>query len=178
MKMYGGVDVLIHIFLTSTLVGGKWSALRPGRFTPGKDPTVPNGYEAGWTSESIWMTLEEYILNPPYIRTPVPWSSGPYPVTIRLRYPGSYSGGSTVLKGSFTIRIKIKNLKYSSRKFLLNGHNLCRVVVAIAFKLSTVCPAVLYVVVSWSLGLGVEKVEIYCYVVWFLVGEVIHLVSV
>jgi hypothetical protein len=29
-----GVDVEIHIFLTSALVGGEWSASRPGRFTP------------------------------------------------------------------------------------------------------------------------------------------------
>jgi hypothetical protein len=31
----GGVDVYIHIFLTSELVGGEWSASRPCRFTPG-----------------------------------------------------------------------------------------------------------------------------------------------
>jgi hypothetical protein len=37
MKAYGGVDVQIHIFLTSAPVGGEWSALRPGRFTPGKE---------------------------------------------------------------------------------------------------------------------------------------------
>jgi hypothetical protein len=30
------VHVLIHIFLTSALVGGEWSVSRPGRFTPGK----------------------------------------------------------------------------------------------------------------------------------------------
>jgi hypothetical protein len=35
MKTYGGVDVQIHIFLTSALVGGEWSASRPCRFTPG-----------------------------------------------------------------------------------------------------------------------------------------------
>jgi hypothetical protein len=35
-KAYGGIDVLIHIFLTSALVGGEWSASRPGRFTPGE----------------------------------------------------------------------------------------------------------------------------------------------
>jgi hypothetical protein len=34
MKVYGGVDVQFHIFLTSTLAGGEWSGLRPGRFTP------------------------------------------------------------------------------------------------------------------------------------------------
>jgi hypothetical protein len=36
MKTYGGVDVYIHIFLASALVGGEWSASRPGRFTPGE----------------------------------------------------------------------------------------------------------------------------------------------
>jgi hypothetical protein len=36
MKTYGGVDVQIHDFFTSALVGGKWSALRPGRRTPGE----------------------------------------------------------------------------------------------------------------------------------------------
>jgi hypothetical protein len=36
MKAYGGVDVYIHIFLTSALAGGEWSASRPSRFTPGE----------------------------------------------------------------------------------------------------------------------------------------------
>jgi hypothetical protein len=36
MKAYGGVDVLIHLFFTSALAGGEWSASRPGRFTPGE----------------------------------------------------------------------------------------------------------------------------------------------
>jgi hypothetical protein len=34
MKAYG-VDVQIHIFLTSAPVGGDWSVALPGRFTPG-----------------------------------------------------------------------------------------------------------------------------------------------
>jgi hypothetical protein len=34
MKTYGGVDVQTHVFLTSALTGGEWSASRPGRFTP------------------------------------------------------------------------------------------------------------------------------------------------
>jgi hypothetical protein len=36
MKVYGGVDVYIHVFLTLALVGGEWSASRLGRFTPGE----------------------------------------------------------------------------------------------------------------------------------------------
>jgi hypothetical protein len=35
MMTYGGVDVQIHIFLTSALAGGEWSASCLGRFTPG-----------------------------------------------------------------------------------------------------------------------------------------------
>jgi hypothetical protein len=34
MKAYVGVDVWIHIFLTSAVVGGEWSVSRHGRFTP------------------------------------------------------------------------------------------------------------------------------------------------
>jgi hypothetical protein len=36
MMAYGGVDVEIHIYFTSALAGGEWSASRPGRFTPGE----------------------------------------------------------------------------------------------------------------------------------------------
>jgi hypothetical protein len=38
MKVYGGVDVWIHVFLTSALAGGERSASRPGpgRFTTGE----------------------------------------------------------------------------------------------------------------------------------------------
>jgi hypothetical protein len=36
MKAYGGVDVKIHVFLTSALVRGEWSASPPCRITPGE----------------------------------------------------------------------------------------------------------------------------------------------
>jgi hypothetical protein len=49
MKTYGGMDVQIHIFLNSTLVGGEWSASRPGLFIPGKrSPSTP--WIGGWMS--------------------------------------------------------------------------------------------------------------------------------
>jgi hypothetical protein len=35
-ETYGGVNVCTHVFLTSELVGGDWSASRPRRFTPGE----------------------------------------------------------------------------------------------------------------------------------------------
>jgi hypothetical protein len=56
MKVYGGVDVYTHIFLTSAVDGGEWSASRPARFTPGKEPSVPTRWEAGWTPEPVWRT--------------------------------------------------------------------------------------------------------------------------
>jgi hypothetical protein len=34
MKAYGGVDVQIHIFLTSALIGGEWPGSHPDFFTP------------------------------------------------------------------------------------------------------------------------------------------------
>jgi hypothetical protein len=43
----GGIEILLYSFSTSALGGGGWSAPRPGRFTPGKDP-VPIVQEAGW----------------------------------------------------------------------------------------------------------------------------------
>jgi hypothetical protein len=56
MKAYMGVDVYIHIFLTSALAGGEWSASRPGSFTPRKEPPVPIVQEVGWTPEPVWTT--------------------------------------------------------------------------------------------------------------------------
>jgi hypothetical protein len=36
MKACGGLDVYIHIFLTSSLAGGEWSSSRPGRSASGE----------------------------------------------------------------------------------------------------------------------------------------------
>jgi hypothetical protein len=56
MKAYGGMEVQLHIFLTSALVAGEWLASCPGRFTPGKETPLPIGYEIGWTPEPVWTT--------------------------------------------------------------------------------------------------------------------------
>jgi hypothetical protein len=54
MKTYGGVDVETHVFLTSAIGGGEWSASRPGRFTPGeRDPGTHR--IGGWVEPRVGM---------------------------------------------------------------------------------------------------------------------------
>jgi hypothetical protein len=49
MKAYGGVDEQIHIFLSSALVGGEWSASRLSRFTLG-ERTPGTHWIGGWVN--------------------------------------------------------------------------------------------------------------------------------
>jgi hypothetical protein len=61
MKAYG-VDVYIHIFLTSALAGGEWSASRPGLFTPGE--RVPGTHWiGGWVDPRAGLDDVEKILD-------------------------------------------------------------------------------------------------------------------
>jgi hypothetical protein len=43
MKAYGGLDVYIHIFLTSALAGGGGQLHAPAALPPGKEAPVPIG---------------------------------------------------------------------------------------------------------------------------------------
>jgi hypothetical protein len=47
MKAYGGVDVQSHIFLTSTLAGGEWSATHAGRLTS-RERAPGTHFIGGW----------------------------------------------------------------------------------------------------------------------------------
>jgi hypothetical protein len=49
----GWIEVHLYPFLTSALKGGGWSAPRPGRFTPEKDP-ISIVKEAGWAPGPVW----------------------------------------------------------------------------------------------------------------------------
>jgi hypothetical protein len=65
MKVYGGVDVYNHIFLTSALDGGEWSAPRPCRFTPGERvPGFPLDRRLGGPQNRSGQCGEVKILDP------------------------------------------------------------------------------------------------------------------
>jgi hypothetical protein len=59
----GGVDVEIHIFLTSVLAGGEWSTARPGRFTPG-ERAPGSHWIGGWVEPRAGLDEVEKILDP------------------------------------------------------------------------------------------------------------------
>jgi hypothetical protein len=61
MKAYEVVDVWIHIFFTSALVGGEWSASLPDRFTP-EVRNLSIHWIGGWMSNRDG--LDEKILDP------------------------------------------------------------------------------------------------------------------
>jgi hypothetical protein len=90
VKTYGEVDVQIHVFLTSALVRGEWSASRPGRFTPSKKPLSVHSL-GDWLGPRIglgdvgkrkFLNVAELELRP--LGRPARTQS-----LYRLRYPGS-----------------------------------------------------------------------------------------
>jgi hypothetical protein len=71
MKAYEEVDVYIHIFLTSALAKGEWSASRPGRLTPqGKSSRFPLDRRLGAPQSRSGGREEEKILDFTGTRTP------------------------------------------------------------------------------------------------------------
>jgi hypothetical protein len=54
IKGHGGVDVLIHVFLTLALIGGEWWASCPGHFTSRK--RAPGAHWiGGWVGPRTWL---------------------------------------------------------------------------------------------------------------------------
>jgi hypothetical protein len=95
----GGVDVQIHIFSTSKLAGGEWSASRPGHFTRGTH-WIGGWVEVGRYREEIILTLPGLELRP--LGSPARSQS-----LYWLRYPGSYVSPCRPNKISQTIRRNI-----------------------------------------------------------------------
>jgi hypothetical protein len=67
----------MHIFLTSALAGGEWSASRPGRFTPGERGPGTHCI-GGWVDPRAGLDdveKREIVLDPIGTQTPTPRSS-------------------------------------------------------------------------------------------------------
>jgi hypothetical protein len=88
MKTYGGVDVEIHIFLTSELVG-EWSGSRLGHFTPGERAPGTH-WIGGWVDSRVGLDDAEKILDPTGTRPPTLGRPARSQSLYRLSYPGSY----------------------------------------------------------------------------------------
>jgi hypothetical protein len=52
MKVYGGLDVQIHILLALTLAGGEWSASCPYSYTPG-ERAYGTQWIGGWVDPRV-----------------------------------------------------------------------------------------------------------------------------
>jgi hypothetical protein len=51
------MDVVIHIFLTSAVVGNEWSVSRLAHFTLEERDPIPTGQASGWAPEPVRKTL-------------------------------------------------------------------------------------------------------------------------
>ena len=54
MKVYGGMEMQLHLFFPLALDGGASSALCCGCITPGKEPMVLIEWEADWAPALFW----------------------------------------------------------------------------------------------------------------------------
>jgi hypothetical protein len=91
MKAYEGVDVLVHIIFTSALVGGEWSAPRPGRFSPRKR-APGNHWLGGWMGPRTDLGCMEKrnFLTVPGLELRILGLPARSQSLHRLRYPGSF----------------------------------------------------------------------------------------
>jgi hypothetical protein len=65
MKTYVGIDAMIHVVLTSALVGGEWTASRPGRFTLG-ERALSTHWIDGWVGPRTSLDDVERRKSNPY----------------------------------------------------------------------------------------------------------------
>jgi hypothetical protein len=91
MKACGGVDVCLHVFLTSELVGGEWSASFPGCFILGTH------WIGGWVGPRTDLDEVERrkLLPLPGLELRPLHRPACSQSLYRLRYPGSLSHSVT-----------------------------------------------------------------------------------
>jgi hypothetical protein len=98
----------------------------PAALTPGKEPPVRIGEEAGWASEPVWTTGEEKFLTPPGLELRPLGRPARSQSLYRLRSPGSqYQAMNSNCEISHPILFSISlvfyflRLKYSLENFVL-----------------------------------------------------------
>jgi hypothetical protein len=92
----GGVDMYIHVFLTSALVGGEWPASRPGRFTP-RERAPGTCCIGGWVGPRTGLDSVQKENSCPYQDS----NSDPSVIQhVASHYPGSLCKMYTVLVGN------------------------------------------------------------------------------
>jgi hypothetical protein len=101
MKAYGGVDVYIHIFLTSALVGGESSASRPCRFTP-EERAPGTHWIGGWVGlrAGLHDVEKRKFLTLPGLQPRPLNRPACSPSLYRLRYPSSRRGYIEISKNT------------------------------------------------------------------------------
>jgi hypothetical protein len=116
MKAYGGVDVQIHIFLASALVGGEWSASLPYRFT-----LAERAHGIYWIGGSVGPRAglddgeKRKFLTLPRLELRTLGRPASSQSLYRLRYPGSYHQTKWFQKfhsSSTVLRIRKTALKF------------------------------------------------------------------
>jgi hypothetical protein len=92
------VDVQIHIFLTSALDGGEWSASRPGRFTPG-ERALSTHWIGGWVGPTAGLDDVENIkfFDLPGLELRPLGRPARSQSLYRLSYPAPYKHGLLIL---------------------------------------------------------------------------------
>jgi hypothetical protein len=90
MKMYWGVEVQLHGFLTLVLDGGEWSASHPGRFTP-RERAPGTHWIGGWVGTRAILDV--------VVKKKIPsshWESNPRTPIVQhtvSKIPALYLGG-------------------------------------------------------------------------------------
>jgi hypothetical protein len=114
IKTYGGVDTEIHIFLTSALVGGEWSALRLGHFTP-EERAPGTHWIGGWVDPRVNLDdlKKRKFLTLPGLEMRLLGCPARSQSLYRLCYPGS-------IKHNYSIIYKYCFLKDIQNKFEWN----------------------------------------------------------
>jgi hypothetical protein len=132
-----GRGIAVHCLDLGTIEAGGWSAPRPGRFTPGKDP-VSIVQNVGWAPGPVWTCAKS--LAPTGIQSPnCPARSQSL---YRLSYPGlllksTHFDQFGFLSGGKGVGGKLKNLNWLYNTASLNFSNYVFFLLIYLYSLST-----------------------------------------